>query len=388
MDSSPLFQISTHHLETGLRGFPVGYCPTSTVDPLKGLFYRGIAIQDVAKWRAEKGMYLLLKGKVPTEEEVTSYFTPLQTTGVLSSSTLEAIQKLPRDKEPMKLFAAALLIAGMFESKKNYLADCEHLVMIIPELTAAVINHHAGWPLAPSVPALGYIENFIAMLGLPHPKTPLLEEAFRLFNVLHYDHGGGNLSTFVGKAVASGLEDLYGSLAASMCALAGARHGRANQDALEFVLQVLTELKGDLTASKVKRLIKQKMEAHELIFGFGHAVLRVEDPRAAVMYDVLERNFSDHPLVKTALLLRTQASSVLKENVKITNPYPNVDAISGVMLAVTGFNFPLYFPLLFGMARTVGIARQIVYERVEAREGKGTPIVRPRYLYNGPSSET
>ena len=75
---------------------------------------------------------------------------------------------------------------------------------------------------------------------------------------------------------------------------------------------------------------------------------------------------------------------MLKENPKISNPYPNIDAISGTLLVVAGFDYPEYFTLLFGLSRSVGISRQIVYEREEARGGKGTPIVRPQYIYVGP----
>ena len=79
----------------------------------------------------------------------------------------------------------------------------------------------------PSNPELGYMENFTQMLNVPNADLEQLIRAFKLFNILHYDHGGGNLSAFVGKAVASGLEDMYGSIAAAMCALAGPRHGKA-----------------------------------------------------------------------------------------------------------------------------------------------------------------
>jgi citrate synthase len=100
-----------------------------------------------------------------------------------------------------------------------------------------------------------------------------------------------------------------------------------------------------------------------------------------VFYDYAKKHFPNHPLVKIALLLRTEGSKVLSENPKISDPYPNVDAMSGTVLTAAGFGYPEYFTLLFGLARSVGIAMQIVYERLEARGGKGTPIVRPKYLY-------
>ncbi len=203
----------------------------------------------------------------------------------------------------------------------------------------------------------------------------------RLFNVIHFDHCGGNLSTFVGKAVASGLEHMYGSLAAAMTALAGPRHGRANQDCLEFVQSVLEEVGENAKPSDVEQLIRRKLENNELVFGFGHAVLRVEDPRATVCYQYCQKHFPNHPLVKIAFFSARKGAEVLKENPKISDPYPNIDAITGSMLTAAGFPYPDYFTILFGLSRCVGIAIQIVYERMEARGGKGTPIIRPLYLY-------
>jgi len=174
---------------------------------------------------------------------------------------------------------------------------------------------------------------------------------------------------------------MYGALSAAMNGLAGARHGKANQDCLAFVQEIQTELGDDPRESEIEKFLKNKLEHHDLIFGFGHAVLRVEDPRATIFYDFAQKHFSSHPLVKIALILRKVGTKILQENPKIHDPYPNVDAISGSVLSAAGFTYPEYFTILFGLARCVGIAIQIVYERLEAREGKGTPIIRPRYIF-------
>lgn len=386
MDKDVLFEITKDQLETGLRGFPVGYCPTSTVDPLKGLFYMGRPIKELAGWSPEEVIYLIMHGKQGSSKDVGAYFSNLNEQASLKKETIQAIGKLPKSGHPMKLLSAALLIAGMFESIGDYRLDCERLIAKMPQIVALVINHHAGWGETPySQPELGYMENFTAMLNVPGKDRSKLTKAFRLFNVLHYDHGGGNLSTFVGKAVASGLEDMYGSIASAMCALAGPRHGKANQDCLEFIREVLKEVGENATPLQVEQLIRHRLSHNQLVFGFGHAVLRIEDPRATVMYDYLEQHNPRHPLVKIGLLLRSEGSKVLAENPKISDPHPNVDAISGALLASGGFDYPIYFTVLFGLSRIVGIARQIVYERLEARGGKGTPIVRPKYLYSGPA---
>jgi citrate synthase len=377
-----LFEITTDHLETGLRGYPVGYCTTSSVDPMKGLFYLGIPVPELVQWKPEEVIYLLYTGKKGSSKEIQDFSNELHQRSKCSPEVIKHIQALPRQGHPMALFCCAILICGMFEGKNDYKEDCLNLIAKIPEVAAAVINHHAGWGSnKTSNPHLGYMENFVNMLNVPNVKKEELEETFRLFNILHYDHGGGNLSTFVGKAVASSLEDLYGSISSAMCALAGPRHGRANQECLEFVKETLNKLGDNPKPSDVELYIRNLLKNNELVFGFGHAVLRVEDPRATVLYEVAEKKYKELPLVKIAKLLRSEGPKVLGENPKISDPYPNVDAISGILLTAAGFPYPEYYTVLFGVSRAVGIAIQIVYERCEARGGKGTPIVRPKYIY-------
>ncbi|MCB1110258.1 MAG: citrate (Si)-synthase [Chlamydiia bacterium] len=380
-----LFQVTQDQLETGMRGFPVGYCVTSSVDPIKGLFYRGRPISELYKWEPERILYLLLHGKEGSASDITSFSAELKKRAHCSSAVIKHIASLPRQGHPMKLFNAALLILGSLEGQGDYREDCINLMAKLPHLVAAVINYHAGWgDTKPPRDDLGYMESFAEMLNVPGGDKAHLSEVFRLFNILHYDHGGGNLSCFVGKAIASGLADMFGSICGAMCALAGPRHGKANQDCLTFVRSVLDEVGEKATAQDVEQLIRKRLENKQLVFGFGHAVLRAEDARATIFYDYAEEHFKDHPLVKIATLLRTEGPKVLKENPKISNPYPNVDAMSGTILTAAGFPYPEYYTVLFGLSRAVGIAIQIVYERLEAREGKGTPIVRPRYLYKGP----
>ncbi|MFZ0564966.1 MAG: citrate (Si)-synthase [Chlamydiales bacterium] len=382
MEQEVLFQVTKESLETGLRGVPVGYCPTSTVDSQKGLFYVGHPIDKLAQWDPERVIFLLYRGYEGTDKELQAFKKDLKKRAFCSSEALEHVLKLPRVGHSMSLYAAALLILGMYEATGDYNEDCLNLIAKTPQLTATVINHHAGWGATPaSRPELGYIENFSQMLNVPQGKDSQLEKLFKLFNILHYDHGGGNLSVFVGKAVASGLDDLYGSVCSAMNALAGPLHGRANQQCLYFVQEALDKLGEKAEEKDVEEFIRNKLAKKELIFGFGHAVLRVEDPRATVLYQFGQKHYTDHPLVKMALLIRSAGSKVLKETGKVASPYTNVDAVSGVLLSAAGFTYPQYYTMLFGMARIVGISIQIVYERCQARGGKGTPIVRPKYLY-------
>jgi citrate synthase len=222
---------------------------------------------------------------------------------------------------------------------------------------------------------LGLVENFVHMMGVPNGDNARLTEMLRVFYVLHLDHGGGNLSTFTGKAVASGLADTYSSLAAAMAGLSGPRHGRANQDCLNFVRKV-----GTSDPDEVEAFVRNRLASGGLIFGFGHAVLRAEDPRATVQYEVGKRICPDDPLFKTALAMRERAVKVLKENPKISNPYPNVDAVSGTLLNAVGLTDSDFYTVLFGLSRCSGISAQIIDERLVMRGGKGVPIYRCKFI--------
>lgn len=377
-----IFEITKDHLETGMRGVPVGYCVSSSVDSLKGLLYAGRPLSEIFHWEPIDVIYLLFHGREGSCEEVGLFYKEIVARSKCSSELIEAIRALPRRLDPMALLSSALLICGGLEGVKGYREDCLHLIAKLPEIVANIIHHHAGWgECSPSCPELGYMENFAQMLKVPNVNLEVLTRIFKLFNVLHYDHGGGSLSAFVGKAVASGLGDMYGAVSSAMNALAGPRHGRANQECLKFIKEAYKKLGDRVTVSQMESFIREEWKREELFFGFGHAVLRVEDPRAGVLYEIVNKECFNNPLVKMANLLRIAGTNILKQEPKISNPYPNVDAISGTLLAGMGFDYPEYFTLLFGLSRCVGISLQIVYERTEARNGRGTPIVRPKFFY-------
>jgi citrate synthase len=228
------------------------------------------------------------------------------------------------------------------------------------------------------------MENFVHMLGVPGldaAKQQKLVKLMRVFDIVHFDHGGGNLSTFVGKAVASGQADMYESLSSAMAALAGPLHGKANQECLEFVKECVQRVQGKLDAESVRALINEKLANKEKIFGFGHAVLRVPDPRAKVFIALGESLCADDTNFRMVKLLSEVAPPILTAKTRTNDPFPNVDSASGSLLMACGLTDPSYYTVLFGLGRVVGIACQIVYERCEARGGKGTPIIRPQYFY-------
>ncbi len=394
---APLFTITSEHLESGLRGYPVGYCTTSFVDPKLGLHYRGIPVEKVSAKSPEEVMYLLFNGALPSKDELAQFCHELEKRSFVDDDFFDRLKGFPTTSHPLKLLATAILLAGVLYGTGDWKEDFLQLAAKIPTISGGVIRYlkskkpfQSKDVVKAALSGTTWTEKLLNAIGeeIIHPsKRESAYEALSLFMVLHMDHGGGNLSTFVGKAVASGLEDMYGSIAGAMLALAGPRHGRANQDSLDYLNKLLNKYGADISAEQLEKALRESLAQGDLIYGYGHAVLRVEDARATVLYDIAQKKYKEHPLVKMALLLRQVAPSILSENPKISDPYPNVDAISGPLLIASGFQEADCMPVLFGCSRVLGIARQIVYERVEARDGKGLPIVRPKYLYLNDQSE-
>jgi citrate synthase len=371
-----LFEITEEHLDTGLRGFPVGTCRTSSVDPIEGVHYVGYPIEDLAYLDPEAAVYLLFNKNLPNDEQLADFKRDLASRAKVDGRLVSFLKALPPEGHPMEWLMAGINFLGMTGKTGDFREDSLNLIARMPELVANVFRVRSGWgPPIASKPELGLCENFVHMMGMPGGDPKKLAEMIRIFYVLHLDHGGGNLSTFVGKAVASGLADVYASNVAAMAGLYGPRHGRANQDCLEFVKKV-----GTADPAKIEAFVRNELATGGLIYGFGHAVLRAEDPRARVQYALGEKLCPNDPLFQTAKTMREVAVRVLKENPKVANPYPNVDAVSGTLLNATGFTDPEYYTVLFGFSRVSGIAAQIVDERLVARGGKGVAIYRCKYI--------
>ncbi|MFQ5894827.1 MAG: citrate (Si)-synthase [Nitrospinota bacterium] len=371
-----LFEITEGHLDTGLRGFPVGTVWTSRVDPEKGVTYVGRPIAELVDREPEEIMYLLLHKELPTPEQRRAFSEELARRSGVPPKVMELLSHLPREAHPMEWFIAGLLYMGMLTKTGDYREDGLNLIARVSEVVAAVFRFREGWgdPIAPK-PELGYTENFAHMLGVPdaHPELP---RVLRLFHILHYDHGGGNLSTFTGRAVASGLADIYVSMASAMAGLYGPRHGRANQDALNFVEEI-----GNPDKEYVKSYVERCLREGKLVFGFGHAVLRAEDARATLEYEMGQRYFPDDRNVQICLALREVAPPILKATGRVADPYANVDAVSGSILRASGLKDSDYYSVLFGWSRTVGISAQIIDERLYFRGGRGVAIYRPLYPF-------
>jgi citrate synthase len=381
-DEETLYTITEADLDSGLRGVPVGTCRTSYVDPIEGVHYVGYPVGDLANLEEEDVIYLLMHKHLPTPEESKAFHAELaQRAEGIPTGALRVLESLtPGSGHPMDWLAIGIMALGAADTHArrpgNARADSMNLISRMPELMARIFLLRGGRPgeLRPRKPELGLVENFIHMLGVEGAEAKRMERMLRFFFILHMDHGGGNLSTFSGKAVASGRASIYVSIASAMNALSGPLHGRANQACLEFVQRI-----GTSDPDEIEAFVRSELAARRPIYGFGHGVLRAEDPRARLLIELGEEICPDDENFRIVTALREVVPPILKEIPKISNPYPNVDLASGSLLHSVGFHKPDYYTTFFGWARVAGICAQILDER-SARDGRGTPIYRPKYI--------
>ncbi len=373
-----LFTISENHLDTGLRGIPVGTCLTSYVDPIEGVHYVGYPVGDLANLEEEDVIYLLLHKTLPSAKESAEFRKELAHRGEeIPTGALRVLETLTTGSgHPMDWLAIGIMALGAAETTGDAKVDSLNLIARMPELMARIFLLRGGKPedLRPRETKLGLVENFVHMLGIDGDEAERMNRVLRFFFILHMDHGGGNLSTFSGKAVASGKASVYVSLASAMNALSGPLHGRANQACLEFVQRI-----GTSDHDEIEAFVRSELAARRPIYGFGHGVLRAEDPRARLLIELGSEICPDDENFQTVTALREVVPPILQEIPKISNPYPNVDLASGSLLHSVGFRKPDYYTTFFGWARVAGICAQILDER-SARDGRGVPIYRPKYI--------
>lgn len=376
-DKEVLLEVTSDHLNTGLRGVPVGTCRTSFVTPTEGVHYCGYPIAELAVFAPEDIIYLLFNKELPTPEQSKQIRSELAARATIPGDVESVLKTLPRDGHPMDWLSVGIHTLGMLETTNDWRADAMNLIARMPRLMGLIFRIRDG--RAEEIPAddpqASLVDRFVNALDLKGVDKEKMTRVISTYLVLHMDHGGGNLSTFSGKAIASGHATLYSSMAGAMNALSGPLHGRANQSCLEFVLRV-----GTSDPAEVERFVRAELDAKRPVFGFGHAVLRTEDPRATVQFALGEEICPEDENFKIITALREVAPRVLGENPKISNPNANVDIASGALLHHIGLTDPTYYTTFFGWARVAGIGAQIVDERSVMRDGKGTPIYRPKYI--------
>jgi|TARA_Y100000996_G_scaffold415361_1_gene409603 citrate synthase len=379
-DDETLFELTSANINSGLRGVPVGTCLTSFVTPNEGVHYCGYPIAELAMLAPEDVIFLLYNKELPTLDESVEFRQNLQSRGALPDGVEEVLKSLPMQGHPMDWLSVGIHTLGMLDTTGDWKEDGLNLCARMPRLMGLIFRHRMG--RGENIPeddlTLPLVGRFTHTLDLDGVDKAVMNRVLSTYLVLHMDHGGGNLSTFTGKAVASGKATVYSSMAGAMNALSGPLHGRANQSCFEFVKRI-----GTSDPAEVERFVRGELADHRPIFGFGHAVLRSEDPRAAVQFELGEEICPDDEYFRTIRVLRHIAPMVLAENPKISNTNANVDIASGTLLNFVGLSQPEYYTTFFGWARVAGIGAQIVDERTVMRNGKGVPIYRPKYIAEG-----
>jgi citrate synthase len=210
------------------------------------------------------------------------------------------------------------------------------------------------------------------MLGLKDVKGET-SKMMRLYLVLHSDHEGGNVSAFTCHTVGSALSDPYYAVSAGLNGLAGPLHGLANQECLGWILDTIKKFKGAPTEKEIYDYAWETLKGGKVVPGYGHAVLRITDPRFEAFREFGRQYLKDDPAFITVDRVFNTVPKVLQEHGKAKDPWPNVDAGSGAILYHYGLKEFEYYTVLFSVSRAMGMLAQLVLNRAV-----GTPITRPK----------
>jgi citrate synthase len=368
----------------GARGIRSLVTDISYLDPEEGIRFRGMTIPEsfAALPKApgseypfvEGFFYFLMTGDVPTMEQTLAVVEDFKTRARIPQYVFDVLRAMPRDTHPMTMFSAAILAMqresiftkryaeGM--SKMEYwdpmYEDACNLMAKLPAIGAYIyrIKYKGDTPIAPD-PKLDLGGNFAHMMGIGKPY----DDVARMYFCLHSDHESGNVSAHTGHLVASALSDAYYAYSAAINGLAGPLHGLANQEVLGWCQGVFQKLGGKLpTEEELKKFLWDTLKSGQVIPGYGHAVLRKTDPRYVSQMEFCLKNLPDYPLFKLVNLIYKVAPGVLMEHGKAKNPWPNVDAQSGVIQWYYGVVEYDFYTVLFGIGRALGVLANLTWD--------------------------
>jgi len=307
----------------------------------------------------------------------------------------EILRTMPRDSHPMTMYSAAILAMqreslfaerykeglGKMDFWDPMYEDCSNLMAKLGRIGAFIyrLKFKDDDQIAPD-PALDFGGNFAKMMGIDSPY----DDVSRMYFILHSDHESGNVSAHTIHLVASALSDCYYALSAGINGLAGPLHGLANENVLRWT-QAFMEKLGDKepTEEVIKEALWDTLNSGQVIPGYGHAVLRKTDPRYTSQMEFCQNNLPDYPLFKVINMIYKVAPGVLMEHGKAKNPWPNVDAQSGVIQWYYGVTEYAFYTVLFGIGRAIGTLANITWDRA-----LGYPIERPKSLTTAMLEET
>lgn len=372
------------------------------VIPVEGeLYYRGIHIRDLVEGFQKEGrhgftetVYLLIFGKLPNQQELEEFRLVMNSMVALNPTLIEtSILQFPSPSVMNKLQRIILVHYALDDnpddiSLENVTRQCLNLIAKFPSIIAYSYQalrhklHGESLFVHPPNSALCCAENFLYMLRSDKSFTKLEADLLDLSLVLHADHGGGNNSTFTTHVVTSSHTDTYSAITAAIGSLKGPLHGAANS----YVMGMMSNIKENVKdwddeeeiASYLTKILKK--EAHDktgLIYGIGHAVYTLSDPRAVILKEkanelAAEKGRSDeYRLYANIEKLAPGLFQKVKNSNKVVGP--NVDFYSGFVYDMLGFPEEIYTPL-FAMSRVVGWSAHRLEELMN-----GGRIIRPAY---------
>jgi len=390
-------QVKISQFYGGMRGLKSLTTDISYLDPEEGIRFRGYTIPECLEKLpkppgaempyVEGHVYLLITGDIPTEEDIQDVVVDFSSRCEVPDYVYKVLAGMPKDTHPMSMFSAAIVSLhresefvkrydeGM--SKMDYwdpmYEDAMNLLAKLPEIAAHIYRmKYKNNEIIPSDPSLDFGANFAHMMGVGHPY----EELSRLYFILHSDHESGNVSAHVTHLVGSALSDAYYAFSAGMNGLAGPLHGLANQEVLRWIQGVMNKMDNKLPSEDVlKQFVWDTLKSGQVIPGYGHAVLRKTDPRYAAQRDFALKHLPDDEMFKLVSMLYEVVPPILLEQGKAKNPWPNVDAHSGVLqwhYGVTEYDF---YTVMFGVGRAIGVLSNLIWDRAV-----GQALERPKSL--------
>ena len=413
-----------YDVKKGLRdskgnGVVVGLTSISQVDgteringvkvPCEGkLRYRGYDIQDLTagflnkRFGFEECAYLLLFGKLPNEEDLDEFKKHLSEERKLPVTFTRDVIMKAANRDIMNSVSRCVLFLASYDKKalnnsiENVLRQCIFLISVFPMLT--VYSYHAynhyekdgSMYIHRPDPQLSTAENFLRMLRPDMKYTELEARVLDVALLLHAEHGGGNNSTFTTRVVTSSGTDTYSAMAAALCSLKGPRHGGANLMVMQMMQNIRenlhdTEDDEELEAYLKKLLHGEAFDRKGLIYGMGHAVYSLSDPREVVFKGYVEQLAHEKGRDKDLALynkIEHMAPQLIAEERKIFKGVsPNVDFYSGFVYDMLGIPMELYTPL-FAVARVMGWSAHRIEELLSANK-----IIRPAYKSLGGTHE-
>ena len=365
------------------------------------LWYRGYNVQTLInelepdEFGFEKTAYLLLFGQKPTSEEQEEFAAVLGKSRTLPSNfTRDVIMKAP-SKDIMNSMTRSILTLASYDdlisdsSVANNIRQCINLIATFPML--AVYGYHAynhyennqSMYIHRPDPKLSTAENFLRMLRNDNKYSPLEARVLDVALMLHMEHGGGNNSTFTTRVVTSAGTDTYSAIAAAMSSLKGPKHGGANIKVMEMMQDIRKNVKdwGDrdeVRAYLAKMLDGEVFDKKGLIYGMGHAVYSISDPRERVFKGYVEKlavvKGRDKEMNLYNLIEELAPELIAEKRHIFKGVSPNVDFYSGFVYEMLGIPMELYTPL-FAIARIVGWSAHRLEEIVGMNK-----IIRPAYM--------